>query len=121
MPQVFNDESIVPALIAQGISEKDAKNYAIVGCVELTTHGNNLGWSDAAMFNLPKVLELALNDGVCLLTGTQLGPKTGTLEDFKTYEDVEKSFQAQIDYFFDKMIDACELVVFFRRHFYRVL
>ena len=110
MPQVFNDESIVPALTAQGISEKDAKNYAIVGCVELTTHGNNLGWSDAAMFNLPKALELALNNGVCLLTGAQLGPKTGTLEDFKTYEDVEKAFQTQIDYFFNKMISACELV-----------
>lgn len=110
MPQVFNDESIVPALRAQGISEKDAKNYAIVGCVELTTHGNNLGWSDAAMFNLPKVLELALNNGVCLLTGAQLGPETGTLEDFKTYEDVEKAFQTQIDYFFDKMIGACEVV-----------
>ena len=66
MPQAFNDESIVPALQAQGISKKDAENYAIVGCVELTTHGNNLGWSDAAMFNLPKVLELALNNGVCL-------------------------------------------------------
>lgn len=110
MPQAFNDESIVPALRAQGISKKDAENYAIVGCVELTTHGNNLGWSDAAMFNLPKVLELALNNGVCLLTGAQLGPKTGTLEDFKTYEDVEKAFKTQIDYFFDKMIKGCEIV-----------
>jgi formate C-acetyltransferase len=45
MPQVFNDESIIPALEAQGISPADAINYAIVGCVELTTHGNNLGWS----------------------------------------------------------------------------
>ena len=43
MPQVFNDESIIPALEAQGIAPADAVNYAIVGCVELTTHGNNLG------------------------------------------------------------------------------
>ena len=69
-----------------------------------------MGWSDAAMFNLPKVLELALNNGVCLLTGAQLGHKTGTLEDFKTYEDVEKAFKTQIDYFFDKMIKGCEIV-----------
>ena len=82
MPQVFNDESVIPALEAQGISRRDAVNYAIVGCVELTTHGNNLGWSDAAMFNLVKALELALNDGVCLLTGKQLGPRTGYLTDF---------------------------------------
>ncbi len=110
MPQIFNDESIIPALMRQGIEKADAMNYAIVGCVELTTHGNNLGWSDAAMFNLVKALELALNDGVCLLSGKQIGPKTGTIADFKTFADVEKAYAEQIDYFFNKMIIACEKV-----------
>ncbi len=110
MPQVFNDESIIPALMNKGISEKDARNYAIVGCVELTTHGNSLGWSDAAMFNLVKALELALNDGKCLLTGEQLGAKTGTLKDFNTYEEVETALKTQIDFFFSRMIACCEVV-----------
>lgn len=110
MPQVFNDESIIPALQAQGMSAADAVDYAIVGCVELTTPGNNLGWSDAAMFNLPKCLELALNDGRDLITGAQLGPQTGHLVDFAAYEDVENAFRAQIDFFFDKMLQACEAV-----------
>jgi formate C-acetyltransferase len=110
MPQVFNDESIIPALEAQGISPSDATNYAIVGCVELTTHGNNLGWSDTAMFNLVKALELAMNDGKCLLTGAQSGPHTGYLTDFATYEDLERAFAVQIDFFFEKMIEACEKV-----------
>lgn len=110
MPQIFNDESIIPALHAQGISKEDAENYAIVGCVELSTHGNNLGWSDAAMFNLCKALELAMNDGICLITGERLAPGCGTLADFASYEDLEKAFARQIDYFFDKMIQACELV-----------
>ncbi len=110
MPQVFNDESIIPALEAQGIAPADAVNYAIVGCVELTTHGNTLGWSDAAMFNLVKALELAMNDGKCLITGAQLGPKTGYLTDFAAFEDLEKAFAVQINYFFEKMIDACEKV-----------
>jgi pyruvate formate-lyase/glycerol dehydratase family glycyl radical enzyme len=110
MPQVFNDESIIPALEAQGIAPADAVNYAIVGCVELTTHGNNLGWSDAAMFNLVKALELAMNDGKCLITGAQLGPQTGYLTDFATFLDLEKAYAVQIDYFFEKMIEACEKV-----------
>lgn len=37
MPQFFNDESIIPALMKSGIREEDAKDYAIVGCVEVTT------------------------------------------------------------------------------------
>ena len=86
MPQFFNDEAIVHAMIEDlGIEKKDARNYAIVGCVELTTHGNNLGWSDAAMFNLNKALELTLNNGKCLLT-------------------------KQIDYFIEAMMKA-EIVV----------
>lgn len=110
MPQLFNDEAVIPALMGQGISEEDARNYAIVGCVELTTMGNALGWSDAAMFNLVKALELALNDGVCLLTGKQMGAHTGTLLDFETYEDVERAFATQIDFFFERMIRCCEVV-----------
>lgn len=107
MPQLFNDESIIPALEAQGISHADALDYAIVGCVELTTHGNNLGWSDAAMFNLVKTLELALNHGQDLVTGAQLGPDSGGLEGFNSYAEVEKAFAEQIDYFFDRMIGCC--------------
>ena len=110
MPQCFNDEAIIPALQNQGISEKDAINYAIVGCVELTTHGNNLGWSDAAMFNLLKVLELTLNNGVCLLTGEQIGLPLGHITDYTAYEDLEAAFAKQMDYFIDKMIQCCEVV-----------
>lgn len=110
MPQIFNDEGIIPALMNQGIPEDEAKNYAIVGCVELTTHGNNLGWSDAAMFNLVKALELTLNNGVCLLTGEQMGLQTGHLTDYDSYEALEAAFAKQLDYFIDRMIETCDVV-----------
>jgi len=110
MPQIFNDESIIPALMGQGIEKADATNYAIVGCVELTTHGNNLGWSDAAMFNLVKALELTLNNGICLQTGKQLGVATGYLTDYKTYQDLEEAYKIQLDHFIDRMIQACDTV-----------
>lgn len=110
MPQLFNDEAVIEALMSKGIKESDARNYAIVGCVELTTTGNSLGWSDAAMFNLVKALELALNDGRCMLTGKQMGAKTGTLKDHRTYSDVEQALMKQIDFFFERMIRCCEVV-----------
>jgi pyruvate formate-lyase/glycerol dehydratase family glycyl radical enzyme len=110
IPQIFNDEGVIPALMNVGIKEKDAKNYAIVGCVELTTHGNNLGWSDAAMFNLMKALELTLNNGVCLLTGNEMGLKTGYLSDYKTYADLEKALASQLDHYIERMIKSCAVV-----------
>ena len=111
MPQFFNDKAVIPAMIKDlDIEEKDARNYAIVGCVELTTQGDNLGWSDAAMFNLNKALELTLTGGKCLITGKQLAPDRGNLTTYETFEDLEEAFRQNIDYFMDKMIKACEQV-----------
>lgn len=110
MPQIFNDESVIPALMARGISRKDALNYAIVGCVELTTHGNALGWSDAAMFNMVKALELTLNNGICLLSGKHMGLDLGSLTDYTSYEDLENAFRKQMDHFISRMIKACDQV-----------
>lgn len=108
MPQFFNDKAIVSPLMDLGISKKDALNYAIVGCVELTTHGNNLGWSDAAMFNMNKVLELTLNHGKCLLTGKQMGPDLGSLSTYASFSDLEVAYQKMMDSFIEKMIPCCE-------------
>lgn len=110
MPQIANDESIIPSLINSGLEAADASDYVLVGCVELSSQGNFLGWSDAAMFNLVKVLELTLNDGVCLITGRQTGLKTGCLSDYNTYSELENAYKKQIDYFTGKMIKACEVI-----------
>jgi formate C-acetyltransferase len=110
MPRIFNDEAVIPVLRSMSISPVDARNYAIVGNVGLTTMGNNPGLGDAAIFNIVKALELALNDGRCTLTGKQLGARTGTLEDHETYDDVERALESQIDFFFGRMIHCCEIV-----------
>ncbi|HMQ65075.1 MAG TPA: formate C-acetyltransferase/glycerol dehydratase family glycyl radical enzyme [Arachnia sp.] len=110
MPQFFNDASVVPALEAVGVTHTDALDYAIVGCVELTTQGNNLGWSDAAMFNLNKALELTLTGGVDLLTGERIGPDFGSLTDYETWDQLNRAFARTIDHYIDKMIAACEVV-----------
>lgn len=111
MPQFFNDEAIVHALHEDlDIDYTDALNYAIVGCVELTTHGNNLGWSDAAMFNFNKALELTLNNGRCLLTNDLIGLDLGNLETYTSFEELEAAFQKQVDYFIEEMMKA-EVVV----------
>ena len=110
MPQVFNDESVIPALQGVGIRERDARDYAVVGCVELSTQGNNLGWSDAAMLNMVKVLELTLTGGVCLLSGERIGLDTGTLAGYASFEQLEAAYRKQLDYYVDLTISACDTV-----------
>jgi pyruvate formate-lyase/glycerol dehydratase family glycyl radical enzyme len=110
MPQIVNDENIIPSMAGNGIDRADCYNYVLVGCVELSTQGNYLGWSDAAMFNLLKVLELTINDGKCAITGDQSGLNTGFLNDHSDYSSFEKAFGEQIDYFTGKMTRFCEVV-----------
>lgn len=110
MPQFFNDKAVIPALKSLGVSQEDARDYAIVGCVELTTQGNALGWSDAAMFNMNKALELAMTGGRCLLTGEQLCPDFGSLKTYGSFAELEEGFRKVMDYFLDKMVAACEEV-----------
>ena len=106
MPQIFNDEAVIPALESHGVEHSDAVNYAIVGCVELTTHGNTLAWSDAAMFNLLKVLELTINHGVDMLTGEKTGLDLGDLTTYQSFEELEEAYAKQIDYFSDRMVEC---------------
>ena len=60
IPQIFNDEVVVPAYLNRGVSLEDARDYAVVGCVELSIPGKTYGLHDIAMFNLLEVMELVL-------------------------------------------------------------
>ncbi len=96
MPALFNDEVLVPSLMARGIPLADAREYAIIGCVEPGWHGKGSCASNAAYFNLPKCLELALGNGVCWLTGRQAGPRTGDPAGFRGMEDLMEAFRRQV-------------------------
>lgn len=70
IPQIFNDEVVVPAFLNRGVSLEDARDYSVVGCVELSIPGKTYGLHDIAMFNLLKIMELVLkrnqhNSDVC--------------------------------------------------------
>src|SRR5665811_1492403 len=59
-PAVHNDELIVPNLIKRGAPLAQARNYAIVGCVEPVVAGSSFMSTDAALVNVPAALEQAL-------------------------------------------------------------
>jgi formate C-acetyltransferase len=104
MPAYYSDEVIIPALENRGICLEDARDYGIIGCVEPQVGGKTEGWHDAAFFNIPKVLELTLNNGYC--GTTKVGLQTGRAEDFTSYEQLEAAFKQQLAYFVKLLINA---------------
>ncbi|RLE11171.1 glycyl radical protein, partial [Candidatus Aerophobetes bacterium] len=103
-PELLNDEAHVPSLMNRGIKLEDARGYTNIGCVEPAVPGKTCSWSNAAMFNLGKCLELALNNGKCLLCGEQVGPETGDPGSFTCIEDVMQAYREQVAYFVKHMI-----------------
>ena len=110
MPQVFNDEVIIPGQMRRGIAPEDAMNYAVVGCVELSTPGKALGWSDAAMFNMVRVLELTLFGGADPQTGVQIGLRTPPLNEITSFEQLQSCYEQQTEHFIRLMVAGCNIV-----------
>ncbi len=95
MPQLINDEVYVPAMLGMGIPLAEARDYAPVGCVEITPL-NFFGRVSAGYINFAKIMEFALNDGKCRLTGRQVGPLTGEPRQFTTIDEVKQAYRQQM-------------------------
>ena len=80
-------EHAAEELIRQGKSVADARNGGTSGCVETGAFGKE-NYNLTGYFNLPKVLEITLNNGVDPQSGKQLGPATGDPSDFARFDDL---------------------------------
>ncbi|MFO7772779.1 MAG: pyruvate formate lyase family protein [Dehalococcoidia bacterium] len=98
-PAFFNDDSCIPAVMATwGASLEEARGYAIGGCVVPMIPGKT-GSIQPISFTMAKPIELAIRDGFDLGTRKQLGPKTGSLEDFETFDEFFEAYKKQVKYF----------------------
>jgi formate C-acetyltransferase len=107
MPAMKNDEIIVPALLEKGVRAEDARDYAIVGCIEAAVPGK-WGYRNTGMsfLNLLKVLELTLNDGADPATGTRLMAGRGELTAFESAESLYDAFREQLRFYTRISIEA---------------
>lgn len=104
MPAYYNDEVIIPAMTSRGVSLEDARDYGIIGCVEPQKGGKTEGWHDAAFFNIAKVLEITLNNGMD--NGEQVGVKTGDWTSFCSFDQLKDAYRRQMEYFVKLLVNA---------------
>ncbi len=99
----FNDEVVVPMLEKAGHTTGDARNYALVGCVEPNAQGKTFGSTFAVQFNGIKCLEFALSDGIDNIFGYQSGIQSGNPRNFTSYDDLWKAYDAQVTHYIGQM------------------
>ncbi len=99
-PSCFNTDAIIQELLRQGKSIEDARNGGASGCVETGAFGTECYWL-TGYFNLPKVLEVTLNNGKDQRTGETIGLPTGDVSEFKSFDELMSAFREQLNYFID--------------------
>lgn len=97
-PSMFNADVIVEELVRQGISVEDARNGGPSGCVEVAAFGKE-NYNLTGYFNLVKILEVTLNNGVDPRTGRRVGPETGDAAQFGSFDALFEAFKKQVNYF----------------------
>ena len=104
LPAYYNDEVIIPSIMARGLTLEDARDYCIIGCVEPQKGAKTDGWHDAAFFNMLRPLELVFSNGMD--KGVQIGPETGDVAQMTTFEEVFEAYKTQQAYFVKLLVNA---------------
>ena len=102
-PSVFNPDVYVTELLRQGKSLKDAREGGCSGCIEVGAFGKE-SFLLTGYLNVPKVLEITLNNGIDPVTGKQAGIETGDPRTFTNYEQLYEAFKRQLDFIIDTKI-----------------
>jgi trans-4-hydroxy-L-proline dehydratase len=106
-PSIFNTDLIVQELVRQGKSVLDARAGGSSGCVEVGAFGKE-NYNLTGYFNLPKILEITLHNGIDPRTGKPIGLQTGEAAQFRSFEELLAAFEQQLRHFIDiKMRGNC--------------
>ena len=102
-PSVFNPDVYVVELLRQGKSLRDAREGGCSGCIEVGAFGKE-AYILTGYLNVPKILEITLNNGIDPITGKQAGIATGDPLQFKDYEELYAAFEKQLNFIVDTKI-----------------
>ena len=108
-PAFYNTEAIISELMEAGKTIEDARLGGTSGCVETGCYGKE-AYVLTGYFNIPKMLELALNNGYDPISKKQIGVKTGDPRDFKTYEELFEAFKKQMHYLIDIKVEGNSVI-----------
>jgi formate C-acetyltransferase len=108
-PSVFNSDAIIQELVRQGKTLQDARNGGASGCVEAGAFGKE-SYILTGYFNIPKVLEITLHNGIDPGSGKLIGVQTGDAESFKTFGDLLAAFHSQLMHFINIKIKGNRII-----------
>lgn len=108
-PSVFNVDAYIKELVLQGKSLEDAREGGCSGCIEVGAFGKE-AYLLTGYLNVPKILEVTLNNGVDPMSGVRVGPATGDAHTFNSFEQLYRAFVEQLNYVVDLKIGVSNYI-----------
>lgn len=100
-PSVFNADTYIQEMLRQGKSLRDAREGGCSGCIEVGAFGKE-AYLLTGYLNVPKILEVTLNNGSDPVSGKQVGLPTGDPRGFASYDELYGAFLRQLHYIVDQ-------------------
>ena len=102
-PSVFNPDIYIQEMLRSGKSLEDAREGGCSGCIEVGAFGKE-AFLLTGYLNVPKVLEVTLNNGIDPVTGKRAGIETGDPRHFESYDELYAAFQRQLNFIVDTKV-----------------
>jgi pyruvate formate-lyase/glycerol dehydratase family glycyl radical enzyme len=102
-PSVFNADEVIMEQMRTGKTIEDARQGGCSGCIETGSFGKE-AYILTGYLNVPKILELTLNNGIDTLSGKQIGPPTGNPISFNSFDALYEAFETQLEHIVDLKI-----------------
>jgi formate C-acetyltransferase len=111
-PKFISDRKAIQmtSRIYPDLTVKDWREYTVMGCTELCLPHITMLHSWEGICLTPKILELALNNGRCVLCGRQVGLQTGEPDSFDSISALTQAYQKQLLYFVEQMAKGIKLI-----------
>jgi len=100
-PSVFNPDIYILEMLRQGKSLQDAREGGCSGCIEVGAFGKE-AYLLTGYLNVPKILEVTLNNGINPVTGKKAGIQTGDPLNFASYDEIYEAFLKQLQFVVDQ-------------------
>ncbi len=98
LPAMLSDKSCIEFLEREGVDIETARGYGVAGCLGINIIAASRMIA-CPMFVTPLVLKFALYGGIDPRSGEQVGPETGALDTFDTFEAFWGGFKTQLKHF----------------------
>ena len=104
LPLFQNDDVIIPGMVKElGFSLRDARDYALIGCQEITGSGNDYAAGSGTTppegyTQYSTILDMALNNGCNPHNGAQCSLRTGYLYEMESFEEVKEAWAKMARY-----------------------